>query len=195
LGLRLGSRIGLGAPEIEAIINKRPRNQRHLQSSILPAIVLGTVGGIFLQVVGIIYKPYMPPELTQIEPPGFIPALLASFGAGVNEEIWLRLGVMTCLVWLGSVLMRQPKPGKTIMWSANVFAALAFGMLHLPQTAIFAGGLTLSVTILVLSLNGFVGVIFGWLYWRHGLLAAMIAHFSTDVVIHVLPALSLTAAN
>jgi hypothetical protein len=38
-------------------------------------------------------------------------------------------------------------------------------------------------------LNRFCNVIFGWLYWRRGLLAAMLAHFSTDLVIHVIPAL------
>jgi hypothetical protein len=38
----------------------------------------------------------------------------------------------------------------------------------------------------VLGANGLVGVVFGWLYWRYGLLAAMIAHFSADVVLHTL---------
>ena len=32
--------------------------------------------------------------------------LLASIGAGVREEIWLRLGLMTFLVWLGCWLIR-----------------------------------------------------------------------------------------
>ena len=26
----------------------------------------------------------------------------------------------------------------------------------------------------------------GWLYWQRGLLAAMVAHFSADIVLHVL---------
>ena len=38
-------------------------------------------------------------------------------------------------------------------------------------------------------LNGLLGIIFGWLYWRHGLEAAMISHFSADIVLHVLLAL------
>jgi hypothetical protein len=32
--------------------------------------------------------------------------------------------------------------------------------------------------------------VYGWLYWRRGLLSAMVAHFATDVVLHGLtPAL------
>ena len=34
--------------------------------------------------------------------------------------------------------------------------------------------------------NGSIGVIFGWLYWKKGLESAMIAHFSSDVVLHVI---------
>lgn len=37
---------------------------------------------------------------------------------------------------------------------------------------------------MVLTLNGFGGVIFGWLYIRRGLEAVMIAHFPGDVIIH-----------
>jgi membrane protease YdiL (CAAX protease family) len=35
-------------------------------------------------------------------------------------------------------------------------------------------------------LNGIGGVVFGWLYWKKGLESAMIAHFSADIVLHVL---------
>ena len=36
-----------------------------------------------------------------------------------------------------------------------------------------------------LVLNGIGGIVFGWLYWKRGLLAAVLAHFSADVVLHV----------
>ena len=36
-----------------------------------------------------------------------------------------------------------------------------------------------------LLLNGIGGIVFGWLYWKRGLLAAMLAHFSADIVLHV----------
>jgi membrane protease YdiL (CAAX protease family) len=89
-------------------------------------------------------KPLLPPALVQTEIPGPLPALLGSVSAGFNnEEIWLRLGLMTCLIWLGSKLIRQLRPGVRVIWVANVLAALLFGVLHLPQVAMLAEGLTL----------------------------------------------------
>jgi hypothetical protein len=35
-------------------------------------------------------------------------------------------------------------------------------------------------------LNGIGGIVFGWLYWRNGLESAMTAHFSADIVVHVM---------
>jgi membrane protease YdiL (CAAX protease family) len=40
--------------------------------------------------------------------------------------------------------------------------------------------------ITVISLNALVAVGFGYLYWKRGLESAMLAHFSADVVLHVL---------
>ena len=37
-----------------------------------------------------------------------------------------------------------------------------------------------------LLLNGVAGVAFGWLYWKRGLEMAMLAHFSADIVLHVI---------
>jgi membrane protease YdiL (CAAX protease family) len=31
-----------------------------------------------------------------------------------------------------------------------------------------------------------IGILFGWIYWKKGLEAAMVAHFSTDIVLHVI---------
>ena len=49
--------------------------------------------------------------------------------------------------------------------------------------------LTPLVITRAILLNGIGGVVFGWLYWKRGLEAAMIAHFSADIVLHVLLAL------
>ena len=52
------------------------------------------------------------------------------------------------------------------------------------------------MSVLVISraivLNGIGGVAFGWLYWKHGLESAMIAHFSADIVVHVITPLVAT---
>ena len=71
-----------------------------------------------------------------------------------------------------------------VEWAAIVVTALVFGIGHLPATAAVLP-LTPLVVARALLLNGLGGLLFGWLYWRRGLLAAMLAHFSADVVLHV----------
>jgi hypothetical protein len=61
--------------------------------------------------------------------------------------------------------------------------------LHLPQAIGIASGFQPAVILMVLLMNGLAGLIFGWLYWRYGLLSAMVAHFSTDIVLHMIGAL------
>jgi membrane protease YdiL (CAAX protease family) len=75
------------------------------------------------------------------------------------------------------------------MWIAISLAALLFGLAHLPATR--AVGLPMSPLVIAraIVLNGIGGVAFGWLYWKRGLESAMIAHFSADIVVHVIPPL------
>ena len=73
-----------------------------------------------------------------------------------------------------------------IVLVANVLAALAFAAIHLPQAKAFYGLSTLMVLVVMIG-NGVPGVLFGWLFRRFGLIAAMVAHFgAADVVLHVI---------
>ncbi|MBW4601070.1 MAG: CPBP family intramembrane metalloprotease [Calothrix sp. FI2-JRJ7] len=67
-------------------------------------------------------------------------------------------------------------------------AALLFGALHLSLTAQIYKGLIPIIVLNIIILNTLAGTLFGWLYWKRGILAAMIAHFGTDIVLHVIPA-------
>ena len=76
--------------------------------------------------------------------------------------------------------------GETVVsQTANILAAVLFGLGHLPATATFLPLTPLVITRAIL-LNGIGGMIFGWLYWKRGLEAAMVSHFSADIVLHVL---------
>lgn len=112
---------------------------------------------------------------------------LASFYGGINEEILLRLCVMSFLVWLGRFVSKTPdgRPTLAVLWIANILAAVLFGLGHLPATAGLVP-LTGLVVTRALVLNGLIGVGFGYLYFKHGLESAMISHFSADIILHVL---------
>lgn len=186
LGLWLGGKVGLGAPILRAWLAGEPDAGARFRSQLLPAGVAGVASAIVILVLELgIFAPRLAisPEVGTGPPPwqGF----LASFYGGINEEILLRLGMMTLFVWIGAKLTRTDRPGAGVMWTANVLAAVLFGLGHLPATAAIIS-LTPLVVTRALVLNGLAGVVFGWLYWQRGLLAAMVAHFSADIVLHVL---------
>src|SRR5262249_24688424 len=110
---------------------------------------------------------------------------LASFYGGIDEEVFLRFGVMTLLVLgVGKIFHTGERPTGTAFWLANIIAATLFGLGHLPATAMLMP-LTRLVVLRALLLNGIPGVVFGLLYWKRGLEAAMVSHFAADLVLHV----------
>lgn len=108
---------------------------------------------------------------------------LVCFYGGINEDIYLRLFLMTALLWLGTKLTKREMPTPVAVWVAIVAVSVIFGLGHLPMTAKFTP--ITPVVVRAIVLNGVAGALFGWLYWRKGLGAAIVAHFATDIVLHV----------
>jgi hypothetical protein len=196
LGMILMKRIGLSAPILDAV-TKGEAVAGTLRRLLLVSIVLGVVVALLIVSLDFIFRPFLVNELgdkADLLKQGVQPAawkgFLASFSGGIGEEIQLRLFLMSLLAWLGSFINRTPegKPTSAILWIANILAAIIFGIQHLPTIALLLP-LTALVVIRTILLNAIGGIAFGWLYQTRGLESAMIAHFSADIVLHVLLAL------
>lgn len=157
---------------------------------VLPlAVLLGIVaGGGIITLEKLVFKPFVPAEIHQTEKHTALwKRFAASFYGGFNEEVSTRLGLMTIFTWLVSRVWQTPAgdPAVGAYWAGILGAALLFGALHLPAVAAMTR-VTPMLVLRTLALNGFGALIFGWLYWQHGLVAAIIAHFSTDIVLHII---------
>ena len=100
----------------------------------------------------------------------------------------MRLFLMTLLAWLATGFGRR-RAHPAVFWGAIVIAALLFGVGHLPAAANL-WSLDEMVVVRTLALNAIAGLAFGWLYWKRGIEMAMLAHFSADIVLHVLAPLA-----
>ncbi len=187
LGLWLGRGVGLGAPLLTDLLERRPGATEKLRRDAILAVPLGLAFGVVLALMKMAMTPYLPPAYANLEHPGALAGLLGSAGAAVAEETWFRLGLMTVLAWPVARLLGHSEIRPMIAWPANVLAALAFGLVHLPQLANL-GGATQTAIVGTLVGNAIVGITFGWLFWRRSLIAAILCHFAVDVVLHVLPA-------
>lgn len=99
---------------------------------------------------------------------------------GIIEEILLRFGLMTLIIWIASK-MTKSADSNGIYITGIVIAALLFAAGHLPATAQMLGLNPVSVSRTLL-LNFLPGIGFGYLYWKHGLAYGMLGHISTHVI-------------
>jgi hypothetical protein len=185
-GLWLENGVDLRAPLVIQVLAGEPSPLRELKRGIALAVAVGFGTGTVIAALRI--------ALRSLTPVPFRPAtgfmvlvwarLLAAFAAGVREEIWFRFGLMTGLLWGATHVLRTTSNNAAVFWASNVVIALAFGVIHLGQARVLYG-LTASYVAFILLLNGVASLVFGWIYWRQGLFAAVAAHGCADVVLQV----------
>lgn len=185
-GLKLAARVGFNLPILEGAL-KGEKQCQNIKNILWPSISLGLLVTVLIILASI---PFGALSLDFLKVAMAVPtwvSLLASFYGGIGEEILLRLFFMTFFVWLTLKFKKtsEGRPTNTGVWLAIILAAVIFGLGHLPITSGLAA-ITPVVVLRAIILNGIGGIIFGWLYWKKGLEAAMISHFSADIFLHVI---------
>jgi hypothetical protein len=103
------------------------------------------------------------------------PFLSRLFG-GLTEEVIMRWGFMTIIIWILWRIFQHGIgiPKELLIWSGILLSQILFAIGHIPTLIKF--GITNPVwcacTIFIVSLP------WGWLFWKHGLESAFIAHAS-----------------
>ena len=181
VGAWLSPRVGLQAPAISAWLDARPVAPV-LRAQCKPAVLGGIACATWLWVLSLV----APAALQSSSTESAMPLVVKLLYGGITEELLVRWGVMTLLLWVGwRVVQRgQGPPGKALVAVAVLFSAVLFALGHLPAAQAMAGLLTLPVVAFVLVGNTVFGLVTGWLYARHGLEAAMLAHILAHLLSH-----------
>lgn len=186
LGLILIKKVNFRLPLFNAIVLRKNYQKLFREISLL-SILLGIITSLTIYAADYVFT-LLGAAISTSE--SFAPIwqkLLASFYGGITEEILMRLFLMTLFVWIGTKLTKQSQPKQPVILISILLAAIIFGLGHLPITASLTT-LTPIIITRAIILNGIGGIIFGWLFWKKGLEAAMIAHFTTDVfLLTILP--------
>ena len=181
-GCALAPKVGLHAPVFEALAGSTPVVAA-LRPLLVPGLLGGLVGGAFL--IAITYA--APPELATAAQKIVLPLSVRILYGGITEELLLRWGVMSLMLWLlWRFVQRSPgQPTALLVWLAIVGSAALFGVGHLPAAHAIVGTLSFPVVVFVVGGNAAFGTLAGWLFWRFGLESAMLAHGVAHVVAYV----------
>ncbi len=188
IGLLAAKPVGLGAPYIQAILTEGSISETFLKI-LPPALVLAIITFALMALLErYVFAKHVPEVLGMSD--ANMPVwkrLSASFYGGFDEEILMRLFLVSGLVWILGRFWQNASgmPAAGAYWIAILLAALLFGLGHLPATRGITP-LTPMLVIRAITLNGVAGIAFGWLYWQYGLEAAMLSHFTADIFLHVL---------
>jgi hypothetical protein len=138
-----------------------PRDGRRAARDVVLAI-LGVVALVLL-LDAWLFRAHLPPDYVELYTSPLVPRTFFVIGRAALEEIEFRLVAMTGLVVLVSLArVRLTVPVVAAIIVASQFANVAPLVLADPLYA---------------SLRYWaIGCVWGWLYWRHGFLSALIGH-------------------
>lgn len=109
------------------------------------------------------------------------PTLSARFlYGGLTEEILMRFGLMTLLVWIASKIFKGTKP--IVFWTGIIIASIIFALGHFPIAYQAVEDPSTGLLTYILFGNTIGGLIFGWLYWKKGLESAFLAHIFAHII-------------
>jgi hypothetical protein len=178
IGEAANRRVGFRAPAVEAWISSGSP-VAVLKRQVRPASIVGVVVAAILLAYGLTIAPRIvagagaQSRLVSFDLP-LLPKLL--YGR-ITEELLTRWGLVSAFAWAGWRLAGRPQrlPG-TVTAVAIVAAALLFALGHLPMLFLVAPGASTEMVAAVIVGNAVPGILFGALFVRDGLEAAMIAH-------------------
>lgn len=178
VGTLLYDKVGLSVPTISSLL-KIERPKIKFIEQIKFGVLLGLLTGIVAIVLGLVFKPYIPQEFIEVGNKVKI-TTIARFGyGGLTEELLLRFGFMTLVVWIIFKITRSLN--NTTYWAGIGLASILFAVGHFPVVFNAVHNPSMLLLTFVLIGNSIAGLSFGWLYWKKGLEAAFIGHIFAHV--------------
>jgi Type II CAAX prenyl endopeptidase Rce1-like len=185
-GIVLAPKVGLTAPVAESLAAGRPAGPA-IGPQLIPGVVGALAGGVAILLTAAVIKPFLSAETLELlnKINRLFPMTTRLLYGGITEELLLRWGVMTFLAWAVWRLFQKrfDRPTRVCFVAAILLSALIFGVGHLPVAVTLLGQATFAIVLFVIVANSAFGIVAGYLYWKHGLESAIIAHMVGHVVL------------
>jgi len=178
IGVILYKKVNLKVPIIEGLITRE--SNWNLKPIIKYGIIGGLIGGILITLISFIFHPFLPNEFIELGENMKLSLATRFLYGGFTEEILLRFGFMTLIVWVASKIIKNGK--NSIYWIGILISSILFAFGHFPIVFQAVENPSISLFAYILIGNSIGGIIFGWLYWKKGLESAFIAHIFAHII-------------
>lgn len=179
VGVLLADKVGLFSSIAEAVQKKRNFFSA-FAPQIIPGLIGGAIGGTLMLITLKAFMGYLPTEFLEkaARMDSSLPLVTRLLYGGITEELLLRWGLMTLLVFgLWRVFQKnQEAPESRWFVHAILISAFIFAIGHLPAAFSFSPRINAALVIYIIVGNAAFGLMAGYLYWKKGLESAMIAH-------------------
>ncbi|MBP1905715.1 hypothetical protein J2Z32_002363 [Paenibacillus turicensis] len=180
-GIYFGSKIGLKDLFLEGI-----GNGNIILINLLQQVGVGTVGGIICGLVWVVsYYKFIRNRMdkTSVQASEQLRQQLGLTvqitSGGIVEEIIFRWGLLSLTMW--AVLKLIPSEA-IAFWASILITGIIFGLAHLPGYV--EKGFVISPFLIFVMLYGnlWVSIVCGYLFWKFGIIAAILVHMLFHVV-------------
>jgi membrane protease YdiL (CAAX protease family) len=149
-------------------------------------LIGGFIGGVGIILTWLLWKPVLPTDFVarSAQLNKLLPLPTRLLYGGFTEELLLRWGLMTLLVWVAWRLFqkRRGAPRTFCFVGGIIVSSIIFGLGHLPIAFALVPGVNVALILYVIVANAIFGLIAGYLYWKKGLESSMMAHMMAHVV-------------
>lgn len=194
IGFGIFSTLGLLGIRLSGIIkweiNSIPSN-KSIAYLVFEAIVIGMIIAMFVLTSVKLLSNLVPELRLRFEHDARLTNLAIArvvIFAPIAEEIIFRLFLMIFIYWLCEKIFGQSPTGRSgsyLRWSFFL-SAILFALAHLPGWIQVSN--KMEVFVIVILLNMIASYSFSWMFYNRGIYLAILAHFSADVVGHIVGA-------
>jgi hypothetical protein len=181
LGVYFGPKVGLIDPFLQGIT----QGDFHM-SNLSLQLAAGTLSGIVCTIIWMVcYYGFIRQRLDK-ESLLITEGLRNQLGlmtrvtsGGITEEVIFRWGLLSIVMWLLSLLISSEA---TIFWISIICTGVLFGLAHLPGNLAAGCKPSLMLVATTIIANLWVSVFCGYLFWKYGIIAAIIVHILFHVI-------------
>ncbi|MCL1074110.1 CPBP family glutamic-type intramembrane protease [Shewanella dokdonensis] len=187
LGNWCSVRVNLSAPLFTIWLAQRYISWSAVKAPLWAAIRVAILCSVLLLCLQYFAIPRLPADFvangSKLAPPLYSRLLYG----GLTEELLVRWGAMSFLLWLFYRMFCGGRATSSCVgpWLSIVVSALLFGLGHLPAALMLTSAANPFLVTYLLLGNGIFGIAAGWLFWRYGLEAAVMAHMLIHLLLYV----------